>query len=279
MGTLRNIRLIASDLDGTLVDSQDRVSERTARVLNAAREEGIYVTFLTGRPAGNVDRVASLVEPTAPVVGMNGAQVMWYRTHEDIYENRFAPDALRDLVRVLFEEDADFVACTATEHVINANPQHPLLLHHFTAAERAADPFCGITHVSSEDDPALEGLVVMKVMLESPAPELVDRVFGRLAGDCRYQCVSSGEGLADIAPAGANKGDGLRHACEAVGVDPSECLVFGDYDNDLPAFEVAGTSVCVANGSPAARAAASYATSSNDEDGVAEFIEKYVLEV
>ena len=67
--------------------------------------------------------------------------------------------------------------------------------------------------------------------------------------------------------------------CKLEGISPDECLYFGDYDNDIEAFELAGVSVCMENGSEAAKAHADYVCASNDKDGLANFIEQYLLGV
>ena len=94
----------------------------------------------------------------------------------------------------------------------------------------------------------------------------------------RFQArLACGEGLFEVVPSDAGKGNALELVCELLSITPKECLYFGEYDNDVSAFEKAGFAVCMANGSEAAKAAADFICKSNDEDGVADFIETYLL--
>jgi hypothetical protein len=87
-----------------------------------------------------------------------------------------------------------------------------------------------------------------------------------------------GADAVEVAPAGADKGVGLRWLCAHLGIAADDVLVFGDEVNDLPMFEFAGRRVAVENAGPLVRAAADELTASNADDGVARFIERLLAE-
>jgi len=276
---LERVRLIATDLDGTLVNSHDEISERNVRALRAAMDRGYWVSFLTGRSMHGLDRVSSVIEANAPVVCSNGAQVA-SGDRAIVFSQRFIGEqTVRDLVAYLLSEGVDFVIRSDAGELISDNPHHPVLRGRRKSGEEDDDPYERTPHVSDPTDSRLGALDVVKVMvmLGGCPTDAVNRVESYCSKDDRLGFTKSADDLLEVAPAGTDKGTGLRKVCEVVGIDRDECLVFGDYDNDVPAFDVAGIGVCMRNGSEAAKAHADLVCPSNDEDGVGEFIERHLL--
>ena len=275
------MRLIATDLDGTLVNSADTVTPHSARVLERAKSAGYLVSFFTGRPLRGLDRVYPIIEPNAPVVGANGSQVASADRQTIHRVLGIGITALRELVAFCLDEGIDFLVRGNEGAVINANTDHPLLERkRREEPERAlADPFVGVPHVYCADDVILASMNAVKFMLmfEKGDAEARRRVIEYCEKDPRICFTSAGESLFEVVPAEAGKGSALEYVCELLGISPGECLYFGEYDNDVSAFERAGVAVCMANGSEAAKAAADFICKSNDEDGVADFIETYLL--
>lgn len=250
-GSLARIKLIASDLDGTLVNSADVISAHSAAVLRRAMDAGYYVTYLTGRTAGNLDRVYRDLHPNAPVVCSNGAQVADATGARLITAHYIPPDTLRAL--------AIFLRWHGMEYIVRC------------------DEF-GVRNMLA-DDPRIAALKVVKVMisLHDGADRYLPALRRYCARSAPVNLTVSGDGMLEASPAGVDKGTGLREVCRMLGFDPAECLVFGDFGNDVPSFDVAGVAVCTANGSDEAKAHATYICATNDEDGVAAFVAKYLL--
>lgn len=276
---LGHIRLIVSDLDGTLVNSSDTISSRSAQALEDAKREGYLLSLFTGRPLRGLDRVYPIIKPNAPVAGSNGAQVASAdRTH--LYqETTLDPDALRSLVAFVFDEGLDFTALGSDDVLINANPRHPLVELSRSENPGLIDPFGGLKHVSAANDPLIGsfGVVKFNVELGNSMDKELERVIEYVDSDPRLSYTVAGEGLFEVVPASASKGAALLLVCELIGISPLECIYFGEYENDISAFRCAGIAVCMENGSAAAKANADCICKTNDEDGVADFLETYLL--
>jgi HAD superfamily hydrolase (TIGR01484 family) len=136
-------------------------------------------------------------------------------------------------------------------------------------ASQAPEWLTPVTHLRDAD---LSGLltVIATVQPGDPFVQELEPWVGRIA---RHRAMSfQGEEMITLTAPGVDKGTGLRALCEALGIDPSEVVAFGDSEVDLPMFAVAGLSVAMANGTEEAKAGAGMITGSADEDGVAEAI-------
>jgi Cof subfamily protein (haloacid dehalogenase superfamily) len=259
-------KLIATDLDGTLVRSDDTVSAYTHEVLDRVRSAGIRIVAATGRGP----RLTSLTRNDIRVADfLVLAQGGWVLDLEDSSYLRQA----RLPGRALGE------ALGALESV--AGPLSVM----FEALEHDDSPLWGdydptwrypVTVESRTRAECLSGEVIKAFArsFELDVDTLLDMAHRVVPVDLAT-VTQAGLDYVEICPAGVDKGTGLSVVAEAVGVDPSDVLVFGDMPNDLPMFAWAGWGrVAVANAHPTLLAAADDVTLTNDEDGVATYLDR-----
>ncbi|GEN78384.1 HAD family hydrolase [Actinotalea fermentans] len=255
-------RLVATDLDGTLLRDDGSVSVRTARVLEALAEAGVQLVLVTARPPRWVEHL-TCVPAHGVVICVNGA-VVYDVARRTVLEHLGMPDDLvRDVVRDLRRAfpDAEFAAERpggfAVEHVFRS--PHPV----------PADVVRTDRIESSLDD------ATVKLLLRSaatPDEELVGAVDRVLAG--RAVVLHSGaDGLAEIHHPAVSKAAALARWAAARGIDAGEVWAFGDMPNDLPMLAWAGRGFAVANAHPAVLAAADEVCGANEDDGVAAVLE------
>jgi Cof subfamily protein (haloacid dehalogenase superfamily) len=262
-------KLIATDLDGTLVRSDDTVSAYTHEVLDLVRAAGIPVVGATGRGPRLTEltrndiraadylvlagggRVVDQSDPTGPVV---------------LRDERLPGSVLAELLALL---EARVGPLTVMVEALDG-PDAPLW-GDYDEAWRYPDRF----EARSRSE-CLRGQVIKAFAravghhvdeLLAAAREVVPPEMAAVT--------QAGLGFIEICPPGVDKATGLAVVAGALGVDPAEVLVFGDMPNDLPMFEWAGWGrVAVANAHPDVRAVADELTLSNDEDGVAVYLDR-----
>jgi Cof subfamily protein (haloacid dehalogenase superfamily) len=259
------IRLVASDLDGTLLGPEASVSDRTRAALARVRQAGIVVVLVTGRPPRAVRAIAARAGVGGLAICANGALI--YDLDADKVATssplpaavgaRLVSELREALPGVVFasEDERGFQREDAWAHV-----------GLFEADE-----------VVRGDPLDLVAEPVTKLLVRHPElrfSELVDRIRA-LAGD-EAVVTWSAVGLAEISAAGVTKAYALDWGCRRHGIAASEVVAFGDMPNDLPMLAWAGHSVAVANAPPEVRAAAAEVTASNVEDGVAIVLERLV---
>lgn len=256
------LRLIATDLDGTVLRSDGTVAPRTATALRTAEERGVMVVVATGRPPRWMRPVAEALGHTGLAICANGAI---------IYDLR-------------------------TDRVVEHTPITRAVVLDVTAAVRAAVPgvtFAVETHdrgFASEPDypPGMDATGVVIGVLDEIVGDDVVKLLVRhrhldpdglleaareVAGEIAEFTHSSRSGLLEISASGVTKAATLARMAARHGIGPDQAVAFGDMPNDLPMLAWAGTGYAMANAHPDVLAVTDHIAPSNDEDGVAQVIE------
>jgi hypothetical protein len=256
------IRLIASDLDGTLLRDDGTVSGRTRAILARAAERGIRTVLVTGRPPRWVRDLPALTGAHTIVVCANGALLYDVDAHA-IIDHAPLPSALAvELVDALRIDARGCVFACEMEFRFGHDVAYPVRLP-------PADALVGDVREMVALAPATK-LIVRDDLIGHEA--LVDAVRTVVRG--RAEVTHSGFGIVEISAPGVDKARGLRVACARLGIALADTIAFGDMPNDIPMLLEAGHGVAVANAHIDVRSIANEVTASNDEDGVAVVLER-----
>jgi hypothetical protein len=266
------IQLIATDLDGTLLRSDSRVSDRTRAALRAADAAGLIVVFVTGRPPRWLDDVVEETGHIGIAAGANGAVLYDLRTESVLSAHLIDLVVLHDLTAEIRAEfpDAHFAIETLAGFAAEPGYVHDWMIN--PPVDRRGRPIPPPRLGELEDiitEPALKLLAKDR---RADADEFLHGADGLLAGRASVTH-SSSFGLLEIAAPGVTKATGLAEVAARHHIDREQTVAIGDMPNDLPMLQWAGTSYAVANAHPAVRAAADHVVASNDEDAVAALIE------
>ncbi|WP_030156123.1 HAD family hydrolase [Glycomyces sp. NRRL B-16210] len=263
-------RVIATDLDGTLLAPGGRFTERAQSALAAAREQGIAVVAVTARPPRVFDEWTPLAASLDAAICANGAIV-------------YAPAEREVLATTTLHAET---AALAAKTLRAAMPEVRFAVE--TGFEVVAE--AGYSRVDSVGDRrAFRGTLaavfasaaaIVKLLAQVPNERTDTALRAARALELPGVAVahSGGLGLLEIGPAGVSKATALARWCEARGIGPEAVAAFGDAPNDVPMLAWAGRSFAVANAHPEAAEAASDRCGSNREDGVAEAVEALVRE-
>jgi Cof subfamily protein (haloacid dehalogenase superfamily) len=259
-------KLIATDLDGTLVRSDDTVSAYTHEVLERVRAAGIRLVGATGRGPRLTSLIRQDIRAADFLVMAQGGWVLDQAESTYLKTSWLSGAALGPVLAALEAEVGTLsVMIEALEH-----DDAPLWGDY--------DPTWRypVTVLPRSRAECLSGNVI-KAFVRSFGHDVDDllEVARRVVPAEVASVTQAGLNYVEICPANVDKGTGLSVVAEAVGVDPADVLVFGDMPNDLPMFGWAGWSrVAVANAHPSLLAVADEVTLTNDEDGVAVYLDK-----
>ncbi|MGR8009599.1 Cof-type HAD-IIB family hydrolase [Streptomyces hypolithicus] len=268
-------RLIATDLDGTLLRDDKSVSDRTIAALAAAERAGVEVFFVTGRPARWMDVVSDHVHGHGLAICANGAAVVDLHAGGKLIQVR--PLAREDALAVVLALRAAAPGTSFAVELstgIHYEPHYPPF--HFdpgatvaTAEKLLQEPVSG------------PGTPVVKLLAHhtdlSPDDFLA---LARATADERGSVTrSSPSALLEISGYGVSKASTLAQCCAERGITAAEVVAFGDMPNDVEMLTWAGTSYAMGNAHPAVVAAASGRTVANNEDGVAVVIERILADL
>ncbi|MDB1086198.1 Cof-type HAD-IIB family hydrolase [Streptomyces sp. ACA25] len=260
-------RLIATDLDGTLLRDDKTVSDRTVAALDAAERAGVEVVFVTGRPARWLRPLGAYVSGRGLAICANGAAVVdLHREREIVTCYPMASENALAAVTALRRTVPDVSFAVERTTGIHYDPHYPPF--HLDPAAVVA-PVEKLLGVSFEDQPILKLLAHHTALDPDGFLTLARETAGAHGAFTR----SGPSALLEVSCAGVSKASTLALHCAELGIRAEEVVAFGDMPNDLEMLSWAGTSYAMANAHPAVHAAAARHTASNEEDGVAVVIE------
>ena len=269
-----SIRLIATDLDGTLLGADKEVSPRNARALQACMARGVHVMLASGRSLNAVARIAERAGLTgARILSSNGARLDETARGPILLEDGLEESVAREAAMRLISAGV-YVECYSYDVIYMAN--RVPVKHHNHQPGRTAD---GATLFVEDEARFLnEGTAhARKLIVFSDDPRRLERARALLCG-LPLDCSSSDTDNLEILAAGAGKGRALAWYAERMNIARDEIMAFGDQTNDLSLMDAAGWPVAMDNAVDAVKARARLIAPRHDQSGVAAIVEKYVLE-
>lgn len=279
---MKDIKLVALDLDGTLFDNSSRISKRNLTAIRSITDKGIHVVISTGRPFEGIpfDQIKGTGINYA--ITANGSGIYEISTGKCLYENAMDEELVTPILNFLLTRDIHMdafiggkgytpIQCVETAQKLTV----PSSIKNYIITTRTRlDNILQFIHENQ--------LKVQKMTLNFyPAADgtLIDRETVRkfLVYNPSITTVCGGYNNLEFTRADANKGVGLRKLAEILGVNPDATMAIGDTENDLAIIEAAGIGVAMGNATDAVKARADYVTTTNTKDGVAAAIEHFIL--
>ena len=279
---MKDIKLVALDLDGTLFDNSSRISKRNLTAIRSITDKGIHVVISTGRPFEGIpfDQIKGTGINYA--ITANGSGIYEISTGKCLYENAMDEELVAPILNFLLTRDIHMdafiggkgytpIQCVETAQKLTV----PSSIKNYIITTRTRlDNILQFIHENQ--------LKVQKMTLNFyPAADgtLIDRETVRkfLVSNPSITTVCGGYNNLEFTRADANKGVGLRKLAEILGVNPDATMAIGDTENDLAIIEAAGIGVAMGNATDAVKARADYVTTTNTKDGVAAAIEHFIL--
>ena len=279
---MKDIKLVARDLDGTLFDNSSHISERNLTAIRSITDKGIHVVISTGRPFEGIpfDQIKGTGINYA--ITANGSGIYEISTGKCLYENAMDEELVTPILNFLLTRDIHMdafiggkgytpVQCVETAQKLTV----PSSIKNYIITTRTRlDNILQFIHENQ--------LKVQKMTLNFyPAADgtLIDRETVRkfLVSNPSITTVCGGYNNLEFTRADANKGVGLRKLAEILGVNLDATMAIGDTENDLAIIEAAGIGVAMGNATDAVKARADYVTTTNTKDGVAAAIEHFIL--
>ncbi|MFQ6148368.1 HAD family hydrolase [Streptomyces seoulensis] len=258
-----NRRMIVCDLDGTLLDSSGEVSPRTRLAIRRVHDAGHVVVIATARPVRDTRAVVAAVGGRALAVCGNGASVYDFARDELVAYSPIGEAGAAAAVKALREQ---FPTVR-----LGAEQGFDLLLEEGFALPSALGGQLARRVPRIEDALTREGFGKMIVQLDGTAGDYCAAVRDALSG---FEVTLSSGLFCEVMRAGVTKADALRGVARTLGLVDRDVIAFGDMPNDLPMLRWAGHAVAVANAHPDVLATVDEVTGSNDDDGVAKWLER-----
>jgi len=268
------IKLIAFDLDGTLLNENSHVSLRTQKTLEAAAKKGFILVAATGRVYTSIPAEIGKIPAIQYVISSNGAHIIEQKTRKTVYENLINPKAIRPIYPFLFMKSAMLeVFFEHRGYMSKYCSQH---LEEFGVVSEQRKQYVLNTRIAVDN---------LQMLLEKNIDRIENLKIGFASTDEKYAVndklqkfpnltvVCTQHFDIEIGGKTTSKADALSHLCQLLGLESENCMVFGDSNNDAQMLRFAGLRVAMDNAVDGLKDLADEVCPSNIDDGVAVFIE------
>ncbi|UZX01384.1 HAD family hydrolase [Arthrobacter sp. CDRTa11] len=261
------MRLVASDIDGTILGHDGKISDRTVRAFHACRNAGVELVFVTGRPPRWLHPLEEQLGHTGTVICSNGAVVWDLEADQLVSARTLGIESVMEVRRIIKElrPTAKFAAETLTgfhlEPGFIQNASSELLSEYTPAA---------LAETLAQDDEVVKFLAIVH---EGTPDEFLAEVAPAVAHLAAATHSSPGASMLELSLPGVNKAVTLAEYAASLGIDAADVVAFGDMPNDIEMLRWAGHGYAMASGHPEAIRAAGQQAPHFDDDGVAQVLE------
>jgi len=266
-----SIKLVAIDIDGTLLNSQSKLSERNEKALKTVIAKGVQVILATGKTRPSAAWIYAKLGLSAPGIFLQG-QIVYDANGKVIFQQSLTPAIARQVLT--FAEDRGFLMIGYSGSRILVRADHSAL----------ADG------IQKYHEPQHEVVGPLQNLLDSTAfnklmaigePRSITALRWQLGTQLNGSARLMQAGLSnmlEVLPPGGSKGNALKNLLKELRIPNENVLAIGDAENDMEMIQLAGIGVAVGNASAKLKEAAQYTVATNDQDGVAEALERFVLD-
>ncbi len=265
--------LYISDLDGTLLNEESRITPHTAHTLNTLIDEGMLFSIATARTPATVVELMKDVNIKLPVILMTGALVYDLTTHRYLSISSFPASTTARIIEAVQATGIAPMLYYIEDSLLHVSYHAPLTeSQQLFINQRQGTPYKLYTEEPAGITPKPHTVLIF-FMGEYEKMQAIYDIIAPIEGHCSYLYHDNTQpqlGYLEIYPAGTSKAQAIKQLAGELGVD--ELVVFGDNRNDIPMFEVAHRSYATANAVDEAKSHATGIIASNSEEGVATFL-------
>jgi Cof subfamily protein (haloacid dehalogenase superfamily) len=259
-------RLIALDVDGTLLNDDHVLTEGTKNAVRRVYEAGASIVLCTGRGPSNSIYLMEELGLTGTLIAHNGAATVLSEESKLVHSFAFSMEGLGSLVDYCRSHGIHYDANTAFDmHIDRITPREQSMYEKYGIRPIRVEDVVGMTE-------PIQKFTMFGTMEDMDRLETEWNEIG-----CKLVPIRSGDFFVDVMHPEATKGNALRKLAETLGIPREQVLAIGNYHNDIAMLEFAGLGVAMANSPDAVKDAADLVTVSNNEEGVKLTLLKHVL--
>lgn len=273
----KEIKMLALDLDGTLLTTDKRLTPYARENIQKALDIGCNVLISTGRPVHAIPEELLDFEGMRYAVTANGARILDLMKNEAIYESLLLPDVAAETIGIFSEYDAAYEVFIDGKGYTDADAMTHLE-DYFSNPDMVK--YMKITRTPAENLKELVrswGLPADKTHAIFRYPDEKKEAEARLSGIPGISVTTSLGNDLDVNGEGTDKGAAVIRLAKQLGISRDEIMACGDTFNDYTMLKAAGLAIAMGNAEPEIKAIADYVTDTNDRDGVAKAVKRFIL--
>ncbi len=274
----QKIKLIALDLDGTLLTDEKKITKDTMHILKRASDQGVIIAIATGRPFMGIPEELRTLDGIRYAMTSNGAKIIDMENHSILMEHLLSADlAVKmleignhyDALQEVYFEDQGYVDEAKMQQLAKYH-HNPNMWEYFRTTRKQVPDIMALTKEKHQDMDKVQ-MLFADLSERDAAWEEIEKIQGVTQVD------SLGYNI-EINAAGVNKGVKLLELGEKLGIKREEIMACGDGQNDITMIQMVGFGVAMGNAIEAVKKVADYVTDTNEQQGVAKAIKKFILE-
>lgn len=289
-------KIVAIDLDGTLLNSFGEITPKTKEVLQEAIKKGVQVVLASGRPISAIENIANEIGSSEYLISGNGALVYDIQKREIVYDKFLSKEQVLKIVDIC-EENSIFCNVYTETEVIAKNLNYNVLFYHKENAKKAEGKRTNINVVSNmrkHIEELNEETKFLKMTVCDPSKMIFNGIIRKLrnidtidvldVSHMSRKTIKDGTDnvqieyyYTEITNKNVNKWTAIEYLLKLQNIKPEEVMAIGDNVNDKEMIENAGLGVVMGNSSPQMKEIADVIVSDNNSDGIVEAFEKYIL--
>ncbi len=289
-------KFVAIDIDGTLLNSNGELSERTILAVKRVIEKGVRVVLTSGRVTNSVEMIAEKVNADKYLICDNGASIYDVAQNKTIWSREIEKSTVLDLIKTCIENDIYYMVFTDKEIIVK-DLRH-MALAFYKQRHNCKDEATGVTQfkyagieyieriekpirriVVCDQDRTIYNSIVKKLTKFNDIELMASPHISNKIIKNSDKTIILSYSYAEILPKNANKWSAIKELISRIGgISESEVMAIGDNFNDVSMIENAGLGVAMNNGATVAKEVARVVAPTNDEDGVATVLERYILD-
>ncbi|KHD35768.1 HAD family hydrolase [Clostridium acetobutylicum] len=274
-------KLICIDMDGTLLNSKHRVSGETKEVIEKAYAKGVDIVITTGRIYANAAFYSKLIGVKSPVIASNGA-IIRGRDNNIIYKNVLSSDTLSRIFNVCSRLKGNITLHTHDSIICSSKFAYIVMWVIFIGAiiknNENTLKIKYVKNCSAYINGLKESNDIIKCEIIDKDVKKISAIREELKRMNDIEVVSSSRHNIEVTSKNVSKGNAIKSLAEFYGIKREEIITIGDSENDLSMIEYGGLGVVMENGCESAKKLADYITDTNDNNGVAKVIKKFIME-
>lgn len=267
---MKDIKLVVSDLDGTLLKENGELDSEILDVVKSMEDKGILFTLATGRNFHSFYRYGEMLNIGIPIIANNGATI--YKGTECIKEYIINADELDKILTILDKENVGYLAYNHhSVYIANRYSGIDVLLNRIRGDIKKED-ILSCKEIYDKE--------IFKITVVNDDEVKMKRILAKCNLICKKTQFGRSEGnVYSITNSTTSKGEALKELLSVLGICEEQCVVFGDNFNDISMFESVEHSVAMDNASLSVKEKAKYTTACNEDNGVSNFLKLYVAQI
>ncbi|MGI6084543.1 MAG: Cof-type HAD-IIB family hydrolase [Acetivibrionales bacterium] len=261
-------KLMAVDIDGTLLNNKGEITPATLEAIKKGVEHGLVFTIASGRPIQGIEYISSLLDLDVPLITYNGAKIVMSKSKEVVFEQKLACEYIKIILELAENNNVTMMLWQNDRLYVNKMNEK---VNKYIRSSK-------VTPILMQDRDEIIKKGATKVLWYDDAEKMAGYIkeIKQVLGD-RINYHTSLPFFLEFNDKNATKALGIKKLGEFFGIKQSEMIAVGDGYNDLSMIEYAGLGVAMGNAVEAIKVKADYITLSNNEDGIAHVINKFVL--